>query len=374
MPEAEPSPGVALRLDGVRKSYGKLVAVHGLDLDVTEGELVSLLGPSGCGKTTTLRMIAGLETTDAGSIHLSGRRLDETPAFRRPVNTVFQHFALFPHLDVSANVAYGLRQDRLRRDEIARRVGEALELVRMSGSARKRPIQLSGGQQQRVALARALVKRPQVLLLDEPLSALDRQLREDMQFELRSLQRFLGTTFIMVTHDQDEAMAISDRIAVMSDGRLEQYASPVEAYDRPATEFVASFVGRNNRIDCTADTDGRLNIKGMSTEVTVAAAPTATQACLFVRPEHIDVCGANGAGGPDEISGTVTEVAHRGDAAEVFVDGAHKLSARVPVSRLAELAPGDRVLCRWQACNVRAFRQPVADVGTVAEIITEAQR
>lgn len=358
----KPEPrAIALQLDGVRKSYGINIAVQGLDLDVLEGEFVSLLGPSGCGKTTTLRMIAGLETIDAGTIHLAGRRIDTTPAFRRRVNTVFQHFALFPHLDVAANVAYGLRQEKLGRDEIARRVGEVLELVRMSNSARTRPRQLSGGQQQRVALARALVKRPDVLLLDEPLSALDRQLREDMQFELRALQRFLGTTFIMVTHDQDEAMAISDRIAVMSDGRLEQYASPVATYENPASQFVAGFVGANNRLDGTASAEGNLQVDGVVVAAQVPAASTATPACMFVRPEHIEVCPALGTHGPNQMSGTVTEVAHRGGAAEVFIEGIHKLRARTPVSRMNEIAPGDRVMCRWQPRDIRAFRLASVD-------------
>jgi spermidine/putrescine transport system ATP-binding protein len=238
-----------VELLGVSKSFGTGThAVHDLTLRVERGIFLSLLGPSGCGKTTTLRLIAGFEQPTTGSIMIRGQDVAGLPPYRRDVNTVFQSYALFPHMTVADNIAYGLRQQRLGRDEIRRRVGEALEMVRLPGAGARRPAQLSGGQQQRVALARALVNRPTVLLLDEPLSALDLKLRKEMQLELKALQHEVGITFIYVTHDQEEAITLSNRIAVMHGGRLEQEGSPTEVYDRPRTRFVADFIGLTNFI------------------------------------------------------------------------------------------------------------------------------
>jgi spermidine/putrescine transport system ATP-binding protein len=235
-----------VRLDRVTKRFGDVVAVDDLTLDIERGEFFSLLGPSGCGKTTTLRMIGGFEEPTEGTIFLGGSDVTDLPAYRRDVNTVFQSYALFPHLSVFENVAFGLRRKKVAKDEIRRRVLEALELVDLPGFERRKPSQLSGGQQQRVALARALINGPQVLLLDEPLGALDLKLRKQMQLELKRIQHEVGITFLYVTHDQEEAMTMSNRIAVMRFGKIEQIGGPEDVYENPATEFVAGFLGASN--------------------------------------------------------------------------------------------------------------------------------
>src|SRR3954452_6365265 len=239
----------ALRLMGLRKAYGDVVALEHLDLEVRAGEFFTLLGPSGSGKTTTLRLIAGFERPDAGRVELSGADVTERAPYDRAVNTVFQDYALFPHMSVAENVGYGLKIRGVSRAERAQQVAEALALVRLPDIGARKPLQLSGGQRQRVALARALVNRPPVLLLDEPLGALDLKLRQEMQIELKRLQAELGNTFVYVTHDQDEALGMSDRIGVFSDGRLEQVGTPGDVYERPATEFVAGFVGVSNLLE-----------------------------------------------------------------------------------------------------------------------------
>jgi putative spermidine/putrescine transport system ATP-binding protein len=238
-----------IRLRGLVKRYGGLAAVDGIDLDVARGEFFTLLGPSGSGKTTTLRMIAGFELPDAGTVELAGADVSDLPPFERDVNTVFQDYALFPHLGVADNVGYGLRVRKVPREERRRRVGEALEMVRLPGLGGRRPAQLSGGQRQRVALARAIVNRPQVLLLDEPLGALDLKLRQEMQVELKRIQQEVGITFVYVTHDQEEALTMSDRLAVFNHGRIEQVGAPAEVYERPDSEFIAGFVGVSNVLE-----------------------------------------------------------------------------------------------------------------------------
>ena len=240
---------VAISLRGLRKTFGTVTAVHGLDLDIDDGEFFSMLGPSGSGKTTVLRMVAGFERPTEGRILLGGEDVTDVPPFARDVNTVFQDYALFPHMNVLQNVQYGLRVKKVPRAESRARAAEALETVRLGGFADRSPHQLSGGQRQRVALARALVNRPRVLLLDEPLGALDLKLRREMQLELKQMQRELGITFAFVTHDQEEALTMSDRIAVFRDGRVEQVATPVEIYEEPATPFVAGFVGTSNLLE-----------------------------------------------------------------------------------------------------------------------------
>src|SRR5437016_7550760 len=242
---------VAIALEGVSKGFGTVAAVNDVTLSIGEGELFSLLGPSGCGKTTTLRMIAGFEVPDEGRIVLQGRDVTTVPANRRPVNMVFQQYALFPHMSIYDNVAFGLKLKRVPGAELRTRVLEMLRVVALEGLEQRRPRQLSGGQQQRVALARALVNRPAALLLDEPLGALDVKLRKHMQLELKRIQHELGTTFVYVTHDQEEALAMSDRIAVMNAGRVEQVGGPREIYERPATAFVADFIGSLNALDVT---------------------------------------------------------------------------------------------------------------------------
>jgi putative spermidine/putrescine transport system ATP-binding protein len=240
-----------VRLEGVRKTYGDVVAVGGVDLDIAPGEFFTLLGPSGSGKTTTLRLIAGFERPDGGRIELHGRDVTGVPPYQRDVNTVFQDYALFPHMTVAENIAYGLRVKGVPRRERRGRVEEVLRIVRLPGLGDRKPVQLSGGQRQRVALARALVNSPRVLLLDEPLGALDLKLRQEMQIELRRIQREvsdIGMTFVYVTHDQEEALTMSDRLAVFNEGRIEQVGAPAEVYERPATQFVAGFIGVSNVI------------------------------------------------------------------------------------------------------------------------------
>jgi putative spermidine/putrescine transport system ATP-binding protein len=239
-------PDISVR--GLTKRYGDVVAVDGVDLDIPAGEFFTMLGPSGSGKTTTLRLIAGFERPDDGRIELAGRDVASIPPFDRPVNTVFQDYALFPHMKVQENVEYGLRVKRVGQAERRRRAEEALEMVRLGGYGDRKPGQLSGGQRQRVALARAIVNQPQALLLDEPLGALDLKLRQDLQIELKELQQQLGMTFVYVTHDQEEALTMSDRIAVFNEGRIEQLGTPAETYEHPATEFVAGFIGTSNVI------------------------------------------------------------------------------------------------------------------------------
>jgi spermidine/putrescine transport system ATP-binding protein len=284
----------AVRLIGLRRSYGEVQAVDRMDVEIGDGEFFSLIGPSGCGKTTTLRMIAGLVAPSEGRIEVHGRDVTDLRPHRRPVNTVFQQYALFPHLNVYENVAFGLRERRTGTSEIATRVGEMLELVGLTGRERNRPSQLSGGQQQRVALARSLVLRPEVLLLDEPLGALDLKLRKQLQLQLKRIQHEVGITFVYVTHDQEEAFFMSDRVALMRDGRIEQLGSPRDVYERPATEFVAEFVGASNRLPAKivsrlqdgsyeADVEGIGRIRACG----VADLTVDQSACAIVRPEAI---------------------------------------------------------------------------------------
>ena len=254
-PRAEKDTGrdVAVRLAGVTKRFGDFVAVDDLNLDIYEGEFFSLLGPSGCGKTTTLRMIAGFEEPTEGEISVAGEEVQGVPPYRRPVNTVFQSYAIFPHLNVFDNVAFGLRRAKVPKDEVASRVADACEMVQLTGFEKRKPGMLSGGQQQRVALARALVNRPKVLLLDEPLGALDLKLRKELQLELRNLQHEVGITFVYVTHDQEEALTMSDRIAVMDEGKVRQLAGPTTLYETPANRFVAGFIGQTNVFSGTVE-------------------------------------------------------------------------------------------------------------------------
>jgi putative spermidine/putrescine transport system ATP-binding protein len=287
----------AVRLEGVTKQFGDVVAVDGIDLDVRDGEFFSMLGPSGSGKTTTLRMIAGFELPTAGRILLHGQDVSRQPPFDRDVNTVFQDYALFPHMTVGQNVDYGLMVKKVPRDERARRVADALRMVRLGGFDRRKPGQLSGGQRQRVALARALVNRPRVLLLDEPLGALDLKLREEMQIELKSIQQEVGITFIYVTHDQEEALTMSDRLAVFNDGRIEQVGSPAEVYERPASRFVAGFVGTSNLLSGEA-----------------ALAIVGQAGTFMVRPEKIRIAEPDATPAADEVGapGRIGQVVYLG--------------------------------------------------------------
>ena len=283
---------VAVSLRGISKLFDDVTAVDSVDLDIDDGEFFALLGPSGCGKTTTLRMIAGLEIPSSGSLQIFGDEVGSLPPNKRPVNTVFQNYALFPHMSVADNVAFGLRMRKVDKSEIADRVQQAIALVRMSGMENRRPSQLSGGQQQRVALARALVNRPKVLLLDEPLAALDLKLRQEMQFELKQLQREVGITFVFVTHDQEEALALSDRIGVMNDGRLLQVGTPEEMYDAPADRFVADFIGRSNFLKGTLESPEVVCLaNGQRIRVpSVDAVTVGDDVQVSLRPERVMIC------------------------------------------------------------------------------------
>src|SRR5947209_12322542 len=290
--KAEPAT-VDVRLEHVVKRFGETVAVDDIVLDIAHGEFFSLLGPSGCGKTTTLSMIGGFEMPTSGIIYLGAKDVSRVPPYRRDVNTVFQSYALFPHLDVLGNVAFGLRRRRLKKDEVARRVRDALALVDLPKFEDRRPAQLSGGQQQRIALARALVNEPRVLLLDEPLGALDLKLRKQMQLELKAIQQRVGLTFIYVTHDQEEALTMSDRLAVMNNGRIEQVGTPAEVYEEPMTPFVAGFVGTSNMLTGEA-----------------AQAVAGSPAPVNIRPEKIRMISPEEPTQPDEctITGHVEAV------------------------------------------------------------------
>ncbi|MGW1799255.1 ABC transporter ATP-binding protein [Streptomyces sp. NPDC001984] len=298
--------GIAIRLEGLRKSFGDTSAVAGVDLEIRDGEFFSMLGPSGSGKTTVLRLIAGFETPTEGRIELAGQEVTGLAPFERDVHTVFQDYALFPHMTVEQNVAYSLKVRKVPKAERLVRARKALTEVRLEGYGKRRPAQLSGGQRQRVALARALVGRPRVLLLDEPLGALDLKLREQMQVELKALQREVGITFVFVTHDQEEALTMSDRIAVFHQGRIEQVGTPAEIYERPSTSFVASFVGTSNLLT------------GESAQRVVGTLGT-----YSVRPEKIRVLKESATADEPEhttATGTVAEVVYLGDATRFLVD------------------------------------------------------
>ncbi|CAN5824474.1 ABC transporter ATP-binding protein [soil metagenome] len=278
-----------LAIEDISRSFGEVRALERVSLDIRENEFFALLGPSGCGKTTLLRILAGFEWPDSGSVRLGDQDLVAMPAHKRPVNLMFQSYALFPHMSVEKNVAYGLEREGRPREEIRQRVTEVLETVGITETAGRRPAQLSGGQRQRVALARAIVKRPRMLLLDEPLSALDRKVREEMQLELKRLQHEVGITFVVVTHDQEEAMSMADRIAVMQGGRVQQVDAPVDLYERPRTLFVADFIGSNNIFAGRATADG-VEVPGLGLlPAEAVAAASGTPVHLAVRPEHIEV-------------------------------------------------------------------------------------
>ena len=324
----EPVRGGAVRLVGLTKSFDEAQAVRGIDLDIHAGEFFSLLGPSGCGKTTTLRMIAGFEPPTSGQILLDGADLVSVPAHKRPVNTVFQSYALFPFMDVADNVAFGLRYQGVSRADGHRRVAEMLELVQMSEHARRRPAQLSGGQQQRVALARALVLRPRVLLLDEPLGALDAKLRKHLQLELKAIQQEVGVTFVYVTHDQEEALTMSDRLAVMRDGRVEQLGPPEAVYAAPETAYVAGFLGSANVLDVEVlgDDGGdgstvTARLGGLGLRAVGSGRPG--RRTVVVRPERITLEPAEAAGpvpeGHNAFTGLVDRVVYLGPATHLVV-------------------------------------------------------
>ena len=355
--------GSLLSVRGLSRSFGDVVALDDVTLDIRPNEFFALLGPSGCGKTTLLRILAGFEAPDAGEVRLDGRDLLAVPPHRRPVNLMFQSYALFPHLTVRQNVAFGLERERLPRGEIRQRVDEVLETVGLTGEHRRRPAQLSGGQRQRVALARAIVKRPRLLLLDEPLSALDRKVRAEMQLELKRLQHEVGITFVVVTHDQGEALSLADRVAVLSQGRLRQVSDPVSLYERPADVFVASFVGETNLLAGrwgvgAFEADALGTVPGPEPTASDIARAMAHPSWLSLRPERL-VLGPPGAG---VLDGDVLEVQYVGGASTVAVAVADReRPLLVRVTGPPGVRRGETVSLAWRASDaVLLGPEPVA--------------
>jgi putrescine transport system ATP-binding protein len=341
-----------IRFEAVSKRFGAVAAVETLALDIADGEFFALLGPSGCGKTTLLRMLAGFETPSEGRILLDGSDIVAVPPHRRPVNMMFQSYALFPHLTVEGNIAFGLRQENAGRDEVAARVAEMLELVRLQGFGARKIHQLSGGQRQRVALARSLVKRPRVLLLDEPLAALDKKLRAETQFELMELQRSLGTTFVIVTHDQEEAMLVADRIAVMNQGRLMQVAAPAEIYERPNSRWVAEFIGEASIIEGRRAAAGKINTALGPLSIANGDPGAGKTVWLALRPEKIGIGAQPPEGAANAVAGTVFEIGYRGDMSTYKVRLADRSLMKVAVVNAGAhgrpaFAEGDAVWLTW---------------------------
>jgi spermidine/putrescine transport system ATP-binding protein len=353
--------GPDIALDGVTKRFGGTVAVDDLTLEIERASFFALVGPSGCGKTTTLRMIGGFEDPTAGRVHLGGEDVTDVPPYRRDVNTVFQSYALFPHLTVERNVAFGLQQRKVPRDEARSRVADALELVQLHGLGHRRPAQLSGGEQQRVALARALVNRPRALLLDEPLGALDLKLRKQLQMELSCIQRDVGVTFVHVTHDQEEAMSMADRIAVMSEGRIEQLGSATELYEQPRTEFVANFLGVSNLLDGRVlSRDGDVarveTTDGAQLHVPVTRLDGVDETAMRVgvRPEKISLRALDAPvdAGANTLRGHVTDASFLGTSTSYVVRTSGDADVTVYAqnsggSALETLGPGREVVLAW---------------------------
>jgi putative spermidine/putrescine transport system ATP-binding protein len=337
-----------LSIRGLTKRYAGFTAVDGLDLDVPKGDLVAFLGPSGCGKTTSLRMIAGLVPATSGHIVVGGQDLTTVETHRRDMGLVFQSYALFPHMSIARNVAFGLEMRKVPKDEIARRVKEAIALVHLTGKEEHRPAQLSGGQQQRVALARALVIRPSILLLDEPLSNLDAKLRDEMRNEIRDIQRRLGITAIFVTHDQGEALTMCDKVAVMNQGRLEQLGTPVDLYERPASAFVASFVGRTNRLKATAK-DGAAEFAGRRIPARGHTGPGG----VMYPPHRVALAATGGEG----FSGTIARAIFSGDILQYDVEVAGQVVSVELATRGGEtvLEPGTPVTLSWRPQDVFVY-------------------
>jgi spermidine/putrescine transport system ATP-binding protein len=350
----------AVELSTVTKRFDDVTAVDTLDLRIEDGEFFSLLGPSGCGKTTTLRMIAGLEFPTSGSISIRGEQMALRPPNKRPVNTVFQSYALFPHMTVAENIAFGLQMRKVDRTEIKSRVDEAVQLVRLGGMEQRRPRQLSGGQQQRVALARALVNHPQVLLLDEPLGALDLKLRKAMQLELKDLQERVGITFVYVTHDQEEALTMSDRIGVMDHGKLLQVGTPQEIYERPATRMVADFIGETNFLSVLVIGAGRARLDG-GDEIAVNSPGEAGRKTLAVRPEHMRLAlpTADVPSGKNYLQGTVHRRVYLGNALayEVDVAGTRVRVRHGSTTGEEHFGDGDAVAVVWDPADAAVLEE-----------------
>lgn len=350
-----------LILDKVSKSYGNGLAVDEVSLNIRENEFFALLGPSGCGKTTLLRMLAGFETPSAGCIYLDGKDISPLPANKRPLNLMFQSYALFPNMTVRKNIAYGLEMERLPEAEIRRRVDEVLNTAQLVELAERKPDQLSGGQRQRVALARALVKRPRVLLLDEPLGALDKKLREKMQLELKRLQLESGITFIIVTHDQEEALVMSDRMAVLDGGKVCQVGSPTELYENPNSRFVANFIGVSNLFEGVRSGEHSVRVNGQELAVETDAPLVAGQpVAVVVRPERLQVLGEQGSDCANQVAGNIVEIAYHGLDTNVHVQTVlsdKALIVRVPSSQFefTHFSIGMDIRLGWQARHARVL-------------------
>jgi spermidine/putrescine transport system ATP-binding protein len=363
------APSVSLR--GVTKRFGDFTAVSEMELDIPRGQFFTMLGPSGCGKTTTLRMIAGFEEPTEGNVLLDGEEVTGLPAFRRPTNTVFQSYALFPHLSVERNVSFGLERKRIAKDEVRRRVSEELERVGLAREAKRKPRQLSGGQQQRVALARALVNRPAVLLLDEPLGALDLKLRKQLQVELKRIQQDVGITFVYVTHDQEEALTMSDRIAVMNRGVVEQLDDPEEIYERPSTTFVAGFIGVSNLMpgEVVSTGTGTVELRldaGPTVKAGAAGATVGERAHAVVRPEKLQLHGTDGAdpvSGRAHVDGQVESSLYLGTATQVVVrlPDDTRMTVLIPntdeEARRRLPATGDGARLTWSDENIHIVKE-----------------
>jgi spermidine/putrescine transport system ATP-binding protein len=377
---AAPVPDVDVHLSQVAKLYGDVLAVDHIDLDVNQGEFFSLLGPSGCGKTTTLRMIGGFEQPTSGLIELQGQDVTFLPPYQRNVNTVFQNYALFPHLTIYENVAFGLRRRGVKADEVAARVTDMLRLVQLEGFEKRKPTQISGGQAQRVALARALINRPAVLLLDEPLGALDLKLRKQMQVELKRIQKEVGITFIYVTHDQEEAMTMSDRIAVMNKGRYEQLADPETLYERPTTRFVAGFLGASNLLggSCQGTQDGKGVIRLRDETIVFAPAPAVygrDAVDVGVRPEKIRIHHDDDPtpAGHNHLGGVIVDASYLGVSTQYLVEttsGARIMVYEQNIERTTREAlwtRGDQVHLTWSPDNTFVVEAPEAAAAGTAD-------
>jgi spermidine/putrescine transport system ATP-binding protein len=346
-------------LERLSKRFGDVEAVRELTLDIGDGEFFSLLGPSGCGKTTTLRLIAGFEEPTDGRIFIGDREVTQTPAHKRPVNTVFQSYALFPHLSVADNVAFGLRFKSVEKRERRRRVGEALQLVRLEGFERRKPSQLSGGQQQRVALARALILEPAVLLLDEPLGALDAKLRRSLQIELKSIQEAVGITFVYVTHDQEEALTMSDRMAVMSNGLVQQLGTPRDVYEEPATTFVADFLGVSNLMSAHAEGGGRVRLGEAVLAADRGDLEARGEVRLTIRPERVRLEPV-GTDGENRLAGSVSRVVYLGSVTQILLElaGGQKLQATASAAEGLPPGEGEAVTVHLPSEALRVLVEP----------------
>ncbi|MFF3401174.1 ABC transporter ATP-binding protein [Streptomyces sp. NPDC002659] len=376
--------GGDVRLSGISKTFGSFTAVHPLDLTIPQGSFFALLGASGCGKTTTLRMIAGLEDPSTGTVFLGDKDVTGLPPYKRPVNTVFQSYALFPHLDIYENVAFGLRRRGIK--SVKKQVGDMLDLVELGDFAKRKPHQLSGGQQQRVAVARALINHPQVLLLDEPLGALDLKLRRQMQLELKRIQTEVGITFVHVTHDQEEAMTMADTVAVMNGGRVEQLGAPAELYENPQTTFVANFLGTSNLIEAEVASNGggEVIVTAADAKLRLPAQRCATQPrtggklLVGVRPEKISLAHADDAGtindGRNRVTGTIADSSFIGVSTQFVIDSpvCPELEVYVQnIERDPRLVPGAEVVLHWNPEHTFGL-DAAQDIDAGVETVVEA--